>query len=146
MIQKIANLFDRLTREELLQLKEILEQKIKNKFKKDLGGRISKRVPVKISATMIIEREKEFFIQEHKITIVDMSTHGLAFHTTSTVYKNDLLYIAFRSPSSWITKEIDCVTVRIKKLENKNEFKVSAKSVDKTEVKVYRDMLRRRGS
>lgn len=146
-LQKIVSLLDKLTPEELIELKDLVDQQIKNKYIGDLGKRKDKRVKVTTKATCIIEREKEFFVKEHKIIIVEMSLQGIVFRISTAIYKNDLLSISFRSPTSRIEKHINCQALRIKELKVRGKFifEVAAKSVDKKTVKAYKDMLNKRG-
>lgn len=146
-LQKIVSLLDKLTPEELIELKSLIDQQVKDKHIEDLGKRKDKRVKVTTTATCIVEREKEFFVKEHKIIIVEMSLQGIVFRISTAIYKNDLLCISFRSPSSGVAKYIDCQALRIKELTVKDKFifEVAAKSVDKKTVKAYKDMLNKRG-
>jgi len=132
---------------ELLRFRESLDRIIKSKLESDLGRRCSKRARVRIPATVNIERETEFFHMRHRITILDLSTHGLFFKTTAPVIDNDILAVTFRSPHSGEQRHIDCQAVRVKESENNAgwEYEVGAKAVDKRAVRAYRDMLKNRG-
>lgn len=148
MLQKIVKLLETLTQDELFKLKDIIDQHIRSEFVGDSGKKRDKRIKVNIAATCLVEREKEFFVKEHKIAIVEMSLQGIVFRTSTIVYKNDILNIMFRSPTTGESKNINCQALRVKELANKERFKfeVAAKAVDEKVVKVYRDMLNKRGS
>ncbi len=137
----------RLTGPELLSLKGELDKLIQEKFKAELGNRTSRRAKVKLRATCVIEREKEFFAKEHSAAIKEMSVNGLYFETEALVYKNDLLRIAFRSPADGTMKMLDCVAVRIDESSGKKDaFQIAAVAVDQTKVKEYKEMLKTRAS
>lgn len=146
MFQKIFKTFEKLSRAELLRFKKELNIYIENRFKKDLWRRSSRRVKTKTQATCIIEREKEFFVKEHKITIQEMSVNGMIFRTSAAIYENDIIDIKFRSPSTGEVKYIYCQVLRIKEIKEKTgvELEVAAKAVDDQAVKAYKDMLNKR--
>ena len=146
MLNKVIQILEKQSKEDLLKLKEVIEQLLKSKFSGKLGKRVSKRVAVNIPATCIIEREKEFFIKEHKATIINLSVSGIRFRVFANIHVEDILSISFRSPSTGEKKYIDCQVVRAKVLKNKAKFEmeVAAQAVDQSVVRAYRDMLKNR--
>ncbi len=133
--------------DDLIKIRQDLDQLIKEKFDKDLGKRKGQRAKVKIVGQVEIEREKEFFYTLHKIIIQEMSVNGLVFTIKATVIDGDLLKVSFRIPSSGEKKIINCQAVRV--IETKSgtipEFEVAAMAVTQDAVKDYKDMLRKRG-
>jgi hypothetical protein len=147
MRRQILSFLDSLPARELLKFREVLNKLIEKKLQNGLGRRVSQRARVRIPATANIERETEFFHKAHKITILDVSTNGLRFTTQAPVINNDVMTVAFRSPSSGEQKNINCQAVRVKET-NKNsywEYQVGAKAVDRQTVRAYREMLKNRG-
>ncbi len=147
MRRQILSFLDTLPVKELLKFREVLNKLIESKLQKELERRKSQRARVKISATANIERETEFFHQEHKITILDLSTNGLLFTTAAPVINNDILSVTFRSPNNGEQKNIKCQAVRVKETNQHTywEYKVGAKAVDQQTVRAYREMLKNRG-
>jgi hypothetical protein len=150
MFQDILESLESFSLKDLHHFKERVDLLIKTKNYKEqntLDKRISHRAPVKISGTATIEREREFFDLAHKINIQEMSINGLVLTTHATVIHNDILIAAFRLPSSGERKIVNCKVMRIKEIQlNRNTiYEVAAKAVDKSEVKTYRDMLKKRG-
>ncbi len=147
MRRQILSFLDTLPAKELLKFREVLDKIIDHKLNVALGRRNSRRARVKISATANIERESEFFQKSHKITILDLSTNGLAFSTTAPVINNDILSVTFRSPNNGEQKNINCQAVRVKETNQNSywEYKVGAKAVDQKTVQAYREMLKSRG-
>ncbi|QPJ64162.1 MAG: hypothetical protein G3M78_01590 [Candidatus Nitrohelix vancouverensis] len=147
MLQDIISSLDELPLEDLLKVKNHLDRLIKFEDQKSLGKRQVKRAKTKLTASLEIEREKEFFDQTHKIEITEMSVNGFVFSSAATVIDGDILQISFRHPATGEKKFIDCQAVRIN--ENKEKtgslYEVAAKIVDKAAVKAYRDMLKKRG-
>ena len=136
--------------EDLHQFKNRLEQLIQKKTRERedaLDNRTGHRARVQIVGTAEIEREKEFFYQTHKITILEMSANGLLLMIPAAVIENDILAITFRSPSTGEKKFIDCQAMRVQKIPAAGgvEYEVAAKAVDKQAVYAYRDMLKNRG-
>lgn len=147
MIEKIMASLESLPTDDLIKIRQDLDQLIKEKFDKDLGKRKGQRAKVKIVGQVEIEREKEFFYTLHKIIIQEMSVNGLVFTIKATVIDGDLLKVSFRIPSSGEKKIINCQAVRV--IETKSgtipEFEVAAMAVTQDAVKDYKDMLRKRG-
>ncbi len=86
--------------EDLLKIRENLDELIRSKYDADLGKRKGKRARVKIAGQLEIGREKEFFYKLHKITIQEMSINGLVFSVKGTVIDGDILRVSFRVPSA----------------------------------------------
>ena len=149
MWRKILSSLENYSLEDLHQLKDRLDLLIKKKYadKGALDKRISHRAHVKITGTVEIEREKEFFDQTHKINIHEMSTNGMTLTVPATVIENDILAVTFRLPSSGEKKSIDCQVMRVKEISSKDGivYEVAAQAVDKRAVKAYRSMLKNRG-
>ncbi len=126
---------------------ELLIQKKKYAEKNILDKRASHRARVKISGTAEIEREREFFDQTHKINIQEMSINGLTLTIPATVIQDDILITTFRLPSNGERKIVNCKAMRVKKvLSNGNSvYEVAARAVDRSEIKAYREMLKKRG-
>ena len=144
-LKEIEEALEDLTGTELLELKETLEKVIQEKYKQDLGRRGGQRAKVKIPASCIVEREKQFFIKEHPLSILEMSTNGLFFKTVAMLYEDDLLSVSFRSPASGELTLVDCKVVRLKDLgDSKGTMEVAAVAVDKKTVKAYKEMLHKR--
>jgi len=126
---------------------DLLIQKKNYAEKNILDKRLSHRARVKIPGTAEIEREREFFDQTHKINIQEMSTNGLVLTIPATVIQDDILIATFRLPSNGERKIVNCKAMRVKEiLSNGNSvYEVAARAVDKSEVKAYREMLKKRG-
>ena len=126
---------------------DLLIQKKNYAEKNILDKRLSHRARVKIPGTAEIEREREFFDQTHKINIQEMSTNGLVLTIPATVIQDDILITTFRLPSNGERKIVNCKAMRVKEiLSNGNSvYEVAARAVDKSEIKVYREMLKKRG-
>ena len=126
---------------------DLLIQKKNYAEKNILDKRLSHRARVKIPGTAEIEREREFFDQTHKINIQEMSTNGLVLTISATVIQDDILITTFRLPSNGERKIVNCKAMRVKEiLSNGNSvYEVAARAVDKSEVKAYREMLKKRG-
>ncbi len=146
MLEKIIKVLEKMNKEDLLKLKEVIEHLLKSKFASEPGKRVSNRVPVNLPATCLIEREKEFFIKEHKATIINLSISGLRFRVFAEVHPEDIVNVSFRSPSTGEKKYIDCQVVRAKVLKGKAKFEmeVAAQAVDQSVVKSFREMLKNR--
>ncbi len=126
---------------------DLLIQKKNYAEKNILDKRASHRARVKISGTAEIEREREFFDQTHKINIQEMSTNGLVLTIPATIIQNDILITTFRLPSNGKRKIVNCKAMRVKEvLSNGNSvYEVAARAVDRSEIKAYREMLKKRG-
>ena len=126
---------------------DLLIQKKNYAEKNILDKRLSHRARVKIPGTAEIEREREFFDQTHKINIQEMSTNGLVLTIPATVIQDDILIATFRLPSNGEKKIVNCKAMRVKEiLSNGNSvYEVAARAVDKSEIKAYREMLKKRG-
>jgi len=126
---------------------DLLIQKKNYAEKNILDKRASHRARVKISGTAEIEREREFFDQTHKINIQEMSTNGLVLTIPATIIQNDVLITTFRLPSNGERKIVNCKAMRVKEvLSNGNSvYEVAARAVDRSEIKAYREMLKKRG-
>ena len=137
-LRDLHNFKDRL--DLLIQKKNYAEKNI-------LDKRVSHRARVKISGTAEIEREREFFDQTHKINIQEMSTNGLVLTIPAAVIQDDILIATFRLPSNGERKIVNCKAMRVKEiLSNGNSvYEVAVRAVDKSEIKAYREMLKKRG-
>jgi len=147
MIEKIMASLESLPTEDLLKIRQNLDELIQSKYDADLGKRKGKRAKVKIVGELEIEREKEFFYKLHKIIIQEMSMNGLVFSVKGTIIDGDILRVSFRVPSTGEKKIIDCQAVRVKETKpgTTPEYEVAAMAVTKDAVKNYKDMLRKRG-
>jgi PilZ domain-containing protein len=147
MRKKILSFLKTLPVRELKQFRKVLDQIIQQKLNSELQRRNSQRAKVTITATANIERESEFFHQEHRITIHDLSTSGMLFTTEAPIINNDILAITFRSPTNGEQRSINCQAVRVKENHQHShwEYEVGAKSVDRQAVRAYREMLKNRG-
>ena len=126
---------------------DLLIQKKNYAEKNILDKRVSHRARVKIPGTAEIEREREFFDQTHKINIQEMSTNGLVLTIPAAVIQDDILIATFRLPSNGERKIVNCKAMRVKEiLSNGNSvYEVAAQAVDRSEIKAYREMLKKRG-
>jgi hypothetical protein len=147
MIEKIMASLESLPTEDLLTIRNNIDELIRSKYDNDLGKRKGKRAKVKIAGNVEIEREKEFFFKLHKIIIQEMSVNGLVFSVKGTVIDGDILRVSFRVPSTGEKKIIDCQAVRVQEIKPGTipEYEVAAIAVSKEAVKNYQDMLRKRG-
>ena len=150
MFQEMLSSLETFSLKDLYHFKnrlELLIQKKKYAEKNILDKRASHRARVKISGTAEIEREREFFDQTHKINIQEMSTNGLVLTIPATIIQNDILITTFRLPSNGKRKIVNCKVMRVKKkLSNGNDvYEVAARAVDRSEIKAYREMLKKRG-
>jgi len=133
--------------EDLIIIREKLDELVQSRYADNLGKRKGQRAKVKISGKLEIEREKEFFYKFHKIIIREMSINGLVFSVKGTVIDGDILRVSFRVPSTGEKKIIDCQALRVKEIKPGDipEYEVAALAVNKEAVKDYQDMLRKRG-
>jgi len=150
MLQKMLSSLETFSLGDLHHFKDRLDILIKRKTyaeKTALDKRVSHRACVKIMGTAEIEREREFFDQTHKINIHEMSTNGLVLTIPATVIQDDILITTFRFPSNGEKKIVNCKAMRVKEiLSNGNSvYEVAARAVDKSEIKAYREMLKKRG-
>ena len=150
MFQEMLSSLETCSLKDLHHFKDRLDLLIQKKNyaeKNILDKRLSHRARVKIPGTAEIEREREFFDQTHKINIQEMSTNGLVLTIPATVIQDDILIATFRLPSNGERKIVNCKAMRVKEiLSNGNSvYEVAARAVDKSEIKVYREMLKKRG-
>jgi hypothetical protein len=150
MFQEILSSLETCSLRDLHHFKDRLDLLIQKKNyaeKNILDKRLSHRARVKIPGTAEIEREREFFDQTHKINIQEMSTNGLVLTIPATVIQGDILIATFRLPSNGERKIVNCKAMRVKEiLSNGNSvYEVAARAVDKSEIKAYREMLKKRG-
>jgi len=150
MFQEILSSLETCSLRDLHHFKDRLDLLIQKKNyaeKNILDKRVSHRARVKIPGTAEIEREREFFDQTHKINIQEMSTNGLVLTIPATVIQDDILIATFRLPSNGERKIVNCKAMRVKEiLSNGNSvYEVAARAVDKSEIKAYREMLKKRG-
>ena len=150
MFQEILSSLETCSLRDLHHFKDRLDLLIQKKNyaeKNILDKRLSHRARVKIPGTAEIEREREFFDQTHKINIQEMSTNGLVLTIPATVIQDDILITTFRLPSNGERKIVNCKAMRVKEvLSNGNSvYEVAARAVDKSEIKAYREMLKKRG-
>ena len=150
MFQEILSSLETCSLRDLHHFKDRLDLLIQKKNyaeKNILDKRVSHRARVKISGTAEIEREREFFDQTHKINIQEMSTNGLVLTIPATVIQDDILIATFRLPANGEKKIVNCKAMRVKEiLSNGNSvYEVAARAVDRSEIKAYREMLKKRG-
>ena len=150
MFQEMLSSLETCSLKDLHHFKDRLDLLIQKKNyaeKNILDKRLSHRARVKIPGTAEIEREREFFDQTHKINIQEMSTNGLVLTIPATVIQDDILIATFRLPSNGERKIVNCRAMRVKEiLSNGNSvYEVAARAVDKSEIKAYREMLKKRG-
>jgi hypothetical protein len=150
MFQEMLSSLETFSLKDLYHFKDRLDLLIQKKSyaeKNILDKRASHRARVKISGTAEIEREREFFDQTHKINIQEMSTNGLVLTIPATIIQNDVLITTFRLPSNGERKIVNCKVMRVKKkISNGNDvYEVAARAVDRSEIKAYREMLKKRG-
>ena len=150
MLRKMLSSLETFSLGDLHHFKDRLDILIKRKTyaeKTALDKRVSHRACVKIMGTAEIEREREFFDQTHKINIHEMSTNGLVLTIPATVIQDDILITTFRLPSNGERKIVNCKAMRVKEiLSNGNGvYEVAARAVDRSEIKAYREMLKKRG-
>lgn len=133
--------------EDLLKIKEHINLLIAKEDKKSLGKRKFRRAKTRLSGTLEIEREKEFFDQTHKIDIIEMSINSLVFVANSTIIEGDLLQVLFRHPTTGEKKVIDCQASRVVQSGDASSpsYQTVAKIVGKEAIQKYKDMLKRRG-
>ena len=144
------NVLESFSLKDLHHFKERVDLLIKTKNYKEqntLDKRISHRARVKIFGTATIEREREFFDLAHKVNIQEISINGLVLTTHATVIQDDILIAIFRTPSSGEKKIVNCKVKRVKEIQlNRNTvYEIAAQAIDKSELKTYRDMLKKRG-
>ena len=150
MFQKMLSSLETFSLKDLHHFKERLDLLIQKKSyteKNILDKRASHRARVKISGTAEIEREREFFDQTHKINIQEMSTNGLVLTISATVIQDDILVTTFRLPSNGERKIVNCKAMRVKEISSNGTgvYEVAAQAVDKSEMRAYREMLKKRG-
>ena len=150
MFQEILSSLETCSLRDLHHFKDRLDLLIQKKNyaeKNILDKRLSHRARVKIPGTAEIERERESFDQTHKINIQEMSTNGLVLTIPATVIQDDILIATFRLPANGEKKIVNCKAMRVKEiLSNGNSvYEVAARAVDKSEIKAYREMLKKRG-
>ena len=150
MFQEILSSLETFSLKDLHHFKDHLDLLIQKKSyteKNILDKRVSHRARVKISGTAEIEREREFFDQTYKINIQEMSTNGLVLTIPATVIQDDILTTTFRLPSNGERKIVNCKVKRVKEIQiNRNTvYEIAAQAIDKSELKTYRDMLKKRG-
>ena len=147
MKSKILEDLKKLDKNQLLQLRDDLDQLIKEKDESELEKRNSNRVSLNIAATCEVEREKQFFELQHKIRILDLSSKGLRFKSDDPLLEDDLLAVFFRSPSNGIEKKIDCKIIRVTEIneDGTKKYEIAARGVTKVEVRKYKEWLSKRG-
>lgn len=147
MKSKILEDLKKLDKNQLLQLRDDIDQLIKENNEEKPEKRKNQRVPLNIAATCEVEREKQFFELQHKIRILDLSSKGLRFKSDDLLLEDDLLSVFFRSPSNGIEKKIDCKVVRVTEVEEDGtkKYHMAAKAVSKEEVRRYKEWLSKRG-
>lgn len=129
--------------EELQGVRDFIDSLLPGKGRSNDHRDGGERFKVKIVGSCIIEREREFFNEEHKVMISDFSSQGIGFHSTARIIKGDFLQIFFRSPVKAQMKDIYVKVVRLKetKVEGKAYVDVGAQAVDYNEVLNYRRKL-----
>jgi hypothetical protein len=140
--EKLVRILNNLTFEELQEVRDLIVELLRQtgeKYDHRAGG---DRFKTHIAGVCIIEREREFFHQEHKIDIIDISPTGLRFHSSSNIIHDDILQIFFRSPLGKM-KEIYAEVVRTEQidLKGKKMMEIGVKSVDYKDVIDYRRAL-----
>ncbi len=141
--RKIKEILSDLSFSELQEAKKFINTQLKEKGEKDSQRVGGDRFKTNILGSCIIEREREFFNQEHKITILDLSPQGIKFKCSAEIIKGEFLQIFFRSPWKGTIKEIYAKVVRVKLLKTRNKtfVEVGAKSEDYKEIIKYRRAL-----
>jgi hypothetical protein len=63
------------------------------------------------------------------------------------VIQEDILITTFRLPSNGERKVVNCKALRVKEISSNGNgiYEVAARAVDRSEVKAYREMLKKRG-
>ncbi len=147
MFEKIMSLIKNRDLNELEDLRDQLTELIQSRVENESDRRKHERARVHIPASLEIEREQEFFSQNHKATTRDLAVEGVGFTTKASLIKGDILTITFRLPSSGERKTVDCKVVRVRETRKNSEtiLDVGAVAVDKKTVMTYRDMLKNRG-
>ena len=150
MFQEMLSSLETFSLKDLHRFKDRLDLLIQKKSyaeKNILDKRVSHRARVKISGTAEIEREREFFDQTHKINIQEMSANGLVLTIPATVIQDDILITTFRLPSNGERKVVNCKAMRVKEILSSGNgvYEVAARAVDRSEIKAYREMLKKRG-
>ena len=150
MFQDILDSLENFSLKDLHHFKGRLDLLIKKKNYKEqstLDKRISHRARVNIFGTATIEREREFFDLAHKINIQEMSINGLVLTTHATIIQDDILIAIFRIPSSGERKIVNCKAMRVKEISSNGNgvYEVAARAVDRSEIRSYREMLKKRG-
>lgn len=147
-VDKIKPFLEKLSGKDLLKLKATIDEILKKKFNEELGRRVNKRIPINLPAACVLEREKEFFTMEHRITLLNISANGLCFKTKSPMYVEDIMEIFFQLPKTGTRKDIFCKALRVKEktTHSGTEYEVGTQSVSPMEVRKYRDMLLKRGA
>jgi hypothetical protein len=147
MKSKILEDLKKLDKNQLIQLRDDLDQLIKEKDEREFEKRNNNRVSLNIAATCEVEREKQFFELQHKIRILDLSSKGLRFKSDDPLLEDDLLFVFFRSPSNGIEKKIDCKIIRVTEIDENGtkKYEIAARGVTKEEVRRYKEWLSKRG-
>ncbi|MBI5184348.1 MAG: hypothetical protein HZA01_01305 [Nitrospinae bacterium] len=140
--EKLIRILNDLTFEELQEARNFIEELLRHtgeKYDHRAGG---DRFKTRIAGVCIIEREREFFNQEHKIEIIDISPTGLRFQSSANIIHGDILQIFFRSPLGKM-KEIYAEAVRTEQFDQKGKavMEIGARSVDYKDVIDYRRAL-----
>ena len=76
-----------------------------------------------------------------------MSTNGLVLTIPVAVIQDDILITTFRLPSNGERKIVNCKAMRVKEISSNDNglYEVAARAVDRSEIKAYREMLKKRG-
>lgn len=140
---KLKEILNDLNLEELREVTTFIDSLIREKRKKEGHQDKRSRFKTNIAGSCIIEREREFFNQEHKITILDISPQGIKFRASANIIKGDFVQLLFRSPLKGTLKDICAKVIRIKtvKIKDKAFVEVGVQSVDYEEVVTYRRAL-----
>ncbi len=147
MLQDILSSIEGLPMEDLLRIKNHLNHLIAKEDKKSLGKRKYRRAKTRLSGSLEIEREKEFYDQTHKVDIIEMSINSLVLASSTTIIEGDLLQVLFRHPTTGEKKIIDCQAERVQESGEASAlvYQTVAKIVGKETIQKYRDMLKKRG-
>ncbi|PIR00558.1 MAG: hypothetical protein COV66_05820 [Nitrospinae bacterium CG11_big_fil_rev_8_21_14_0_20_45_15] len=147
MLQEILSSIENLPMEDLLRIKNHLNQLIAKEDQKSLGKRKFKRAKTRLSGLLEIEREKEFYDQTHKVDIIEMSINSLVLSSNVTIIEGDLLQVLFRHPTTGERKVLNCQAVRVEESGEVSAivYQTVAKIVGKEAIQKYREMLKKRG-
>jgi len=140
--KKIAKILNNLTFEGLQEVREFIDSLLRKTGEKYDHRSQGERFKTQITGSCVIEREREFFNQEHKIVIVDLSSTGLKFLSAANIIHGDFMQIFFLSPLGKM-KDIHVKVMRIREIEVDRQpmIEAGAKSVTYEELINFRRAL-----